>query len=58
MNAVYKKYMCVICGFTYDEALGRPEEGIPPGTRWEDVPETWSCPDCGALKFDFEMVEV
>jgi rubredoxin len=33
-----------------------PEDGIPPGTRWQDVPETWSCPDCGATKSDFHMV--
>ena len=57
-EAGYKKYMCVICGFIYDEALGRPEDGIEPGTRWEDVPDTWSCPDCGASKDDFEMLEV
>ena len=50
--------MCVICGFIYDEALGRPEDGIPPGTLWEDVPDTWSCPDCGAVKGDFEMLEI
>ena len=53
-----KKYMCVICGFIYDEAQGRPEDGIPPGTKWEDVPMNWSCPDCGANKEDFEMVEL
>lgn len=53
-----RKWMCVVCGFIYDEALGVPEEGIEPGTRWEDVPDTWTCPDCGATKDDFEMVEV
>ena len=53
-----KVYMCVICGFVYDEAAGLPEEGIAPGTRWEDIPETWKCPDCGVGKQDFEMVEV
>lgn len=53
----YKKYMCVICGFIYDEALGWPEDGIAPGTHWEDVPENWFCPDCGAVKADFEMIE-
>ena len=53
-----KKYMCVICGFIYDEASGLPEDGIKPGTSWEDVPPTWSCPDCGAMKDDFEMVEL
>jgi rubredoxin len=52
-----KTWMCVICGFVYDEAQGLPDEGIAPGTRWEDVPETWSCPDCGASKDDFDMVE-
>jgi len=50
--------MCVICGFVYEEEKGRPEEDIAPGTRWEDVPETWTCPDCGAGKDDFEMIEI
>ena len=53
----YKKYMCVVCGFIYDEALGLPEEGLALGTRWADIPETWTCPDCGVTKADFEMVE-
>jgi len=53
-----RKWMCVVCGFIYDEAAGLPEEGIEPGTRWEDVPDTWTCPDCGATKSDFEMVEI
>lgn len=50
--------MCLICGWVYDEAAGLPEEGIAPGTRWEDVPDTWTCPDCAASKGDFEMVVV
>jgi rubredoxin len=54
----YKKWQCLLCAFAYDEALGMPDEGIPPGTRWEDVPATWICPDCSASKGDFEMVEV
>jgi len=53
-----RKWRCVICDFVYDEALGMPDEGIAPGTRWEDVPDTWSCPDCGAPKAEFQMVEV
>lgn len=53
-----KKYMCLICGFIYDEALGLPGEGIPPGTKWADVPLSWRCPDCGSGKQDFEMEEV
>lgn len=52
-----KKYMCLICGFIYDEETGMPEDGILPGTRWVDVPMNWSCPDCQARKDDFEMVE-
>ena len=46
---------CALCGFRYDETKGMPEDGIAPGTRWEDVPESWTCPDCGATKADFEM---
>jgi rubredoxin len=53
-----KTYMCLICGFIYSEAAGRPEEGIPPGTKWADIPLSWRCPDCGSGKEDFEMVEV
>ena len=55
---VYKKYICVLCGYTYDEEQGCPEDGLAPGTRWEDVAEDWLCPDCGASKIDFEMVEL
>ena len=53
-----RKWMCVVCGYIYDEAIGVPDEGIAPGTRWEDVPETWTCPDCGTTKDDFEMIEI
>jgi rubredoxin len=53
-----KTYMCVVCGFVYEEAKGRPEEGIPPGTLWDDIPENWKCPECGAPKSDFEMIEI
>jgi rubredoxin len=55
---VYKTYMCLICGFIYDEAAGLPDEGIAPGTRWDDLPMNWTCPECGARKEDFEMVEI
>jgi rubredoxin len=54
----FRTYMCVICGFIYDEEKGLPEEGIEPGTRWQDIPLNWVCPECGASKDDFEMVEV
>jgi len=53
-----KTYICVICGFIYDEEKGLPDEGIPPSTKWEDVPADWLCPDCGTTKADFEMTEV
>src|ERR1700733_8718792 len=56
--SAYKLFVCVQCGFEYDEAKGWPEDGIAPGTRWDDIPDDWSCPDCGAAKSDFEMVEV
>jgi rubredoxin len=54
----FREYMCVVCGFVYNEAEGLPEEGFPAGTRWKDIPENWVCPECGAGKEDFEMVEV
>jgi len=53
-----KAWQCIVCGYVYDESVGDPEHGIAPGTRWEDVPENWECPDCGVSKMDFEMVEV
>lgn len=53
-----KKWMCLICGWIYDETEGAPEDGIAPGTRWENVPPNWTCPDCGARKDDFEMIEI
>lgn len=53
-----KKWVCVVCGFVYDEAKGFEEEGIAAGTAWADVPDDWCCPDCGVGKDDFEMVEV
>ena len=54
----YKKYVCLLCGFIYDEEQGWPDDGIAEGTRWEEIPDDWLCPDCGAMKCDFEMVEV
>lgn len=49
---------CIVCGFIYDEAQGLPAEGIAAGTRWEDIPDDWACPDCGMSKSSFEMVVV
>jgi rubredoxin len=53
-----KTYQCVVCGWIYDEVKGAPEEGIAAGTRWNDVPDDWCCPNCGVSKADFEMVAI
>ena len=53
----YQKYQCNECGHIYFESMGDPESGIKPGTRWEDVPEDWICPECGAEKNAFELME-
>ena len=49
-----RRYVCMLCMHVYDEALGDPDSGIPPGTLWEDVPADWCCPKCGAVKEYFE----
>jgi len=54
----YKKWVCVVCGYQYDEELGDPDHGIAAGTAWEDVPDDWECPECSASKDDFEMEQV
>jgi rubredoxin len=56
--APYLTWMCLICGWVYEEEKGLPEEGIAPGTRWLDVPMNWTCPECGARKDDFEMTVI
>jgi rubredoxin len=50
-----RAWMCLICGWVYYEDEGCPEEGIAPGTAWDDVPDDWVCPECGATKDDFVM---
>lgn len=52
-----KKYKCEVCGWIYDPAVGDPENGIKPGTAFEDLPDDWVCPECGAPKSLFEVVE-
>ncbi|HCZ49167.1 MAG TPA: rubredoxin [Gammaproteobacteria bacterium] len=49
-------WRCIYCGEIYSEAKGLPKQGIPPGTRFEDLPDDWECPSCGAPKTDFELV--
>ncbi len=51
-------WQCVVCGLLYVEEQGLPDEGIAPGTKWEDVPADWCCPECGVSKDDFHMVKV
>jgi rubredoxin len=56
MNAT-QRYVCTSCGFIYEPAEGDPDGGIPPGTAFEDIPDNWFCPVCGARKRDFELLE-
>ena len=52
-----KKYKCLMCGYVYDPAVGDPDNGVEAGTAFEDLPDDWVCPDCGAGKDEFEAVE-
>lgn len=49
-------WRCIPCGYIYDEDIGDPDSGIAPGTRFEDIPDTWRCPVCGVTKDDFEQI--
>ena len=51
------RYVCTICGYVYDPAQGDPDNGIKPGTKFEDLPDTWQCSVCGASESDFEKEE-
>jgi rubredoxin len=55
---MYSAYVCLICGWIYDEEFGCSEEGIPAGTKWSDIPNSWVCPECGVGKQDFSMLEL
>ena len=48
-----KKYVCNVCGYVYDPEAGDPDNGVPAGTAWEDVPEGWLCPVCSMPKEEF-----
>ena len=52
-----QQWICVSCGFVYDPEQGDPDGGIPPGTAFDDIPDDWFCPVCGARKKDFELYE-
>ncbi len=56
-ESTMEKYICTICGYVYDPENGDPDSGIEPGTAFEDIPEDWVCPVCGASKQDFEIAE-
>lgn len=51
------KYVCIVCGYEYDPEAGDPDSGINPGTPFEEIPEDWVCPVCGATKDQFEPLE-
>lgn len=50
-------YVCTVCGYIYDPAVGDSDNGVDPGTKFEDIPDDWVCPLCGVPKSDFEKVE-
>ena len=52
-----KKYKCLLCGYVYDPAAGDPDNGIDAGTSFDDLPDDWTCPECGASKDDFEAID-
>ena len=52
-----QRWVCTICGYVYDPEEGDPDNGIEPGTAFEDLPDDWTCPDCGASKDDFEPLD-
>ena len=58
MDEALRTWECLNCGFVYSEAEGLPEDGIPAGTRWADIPEDFACPTCGFEKAQFNMVAV
>ncbi|MDD5044418.1 MAG: rubredoxin [Candidatus Omnitrophica bacterium] len=51
-----KKYRCLVCGYIYDPAVGDPTANIPAGTSFEQLPDTWVCPECGVTKDNFEPI--
>lgn len=55
--ASYRKWICITCGHIYDEALGDEREGFAPGTPFNEIPDDWCCPDCGATKEDYVLYE-
>jgi rubredoxin len=52
-----QKYQCTVCGYIYNPAEGDPDNGVKPGTKFEDIPDDWVCPLCGASKSEFEPID-
>ena len=52
-----EQWECLVCGYIYDPSEGDPEQGIEPGTAFEDLPDDWLCPDCGVGKDMFEKLQ-
>lgn len=57
VETITRKWMCVTCGWIYDPEIGDPDGGIPPGTPFEEIPDDWFCPVCGARAKDFEPID-
>lgn len=57
MPAATRRYRCRYCSHVYDEALGDADGGIAAGTRFDDIPDDWICPECGAAKSDYDLIE-
>ncbi len=51
-----QSYVCELCDYTYEPEIGDPENGVPQGTPFEEIPEDWTCPVCGAGKEEFQAV--
>ncbi len=52
-----QKYKCLLCEYIYESAVGDPENGVPPGTAFENLPQSWVCPSCGAGKDQFVPID-
>ena len=57
MEINMNKWECLVCGYVYDPTLGDPDNGVKPGTKFEDIPKDWVCPICGAPKEQFKKLE-
>jgi rubredoxin len=57
VEVLLEKWECQVCGYIYDPEIGDPENGIAPGTKFEDIPDDWVCPQCGAPKDQFEKLK-